>query len=276
MIRGKKKINWVIVATFVCSLLWLMPLVLIFINSFKTAGEIADNLFSLPTQWSLDMYFETWEQYELPVRMGNTLLYVVGSISIMVIIAPMAAYKLARTKGRISTICFFLIFLPVVIPFQSYMMMSVRMASNLGLTGNRLGYILFTVHSLMPLAVYMIHGFVKGIPIQLEECARIDGASDTRIYFSIIFPLLKPVVSTVAIIQTFWVWNDILTNHLIVGGKKEAMNLQTELFKRFGLVNTDWEHALPGIIMSLIPSLIFFLVMQKNIMSGVTDGSVKG
>lgn len=222
------------------------------------------------------MYFETWEQYELSTRMSTTLLYVVGSISIMVLIAPMAAYKLARTKGKISMVCFFLIFLPVIIPFQSYMMMSVKMASRLGLTGNRWGYILFTVHSLMPLAVYMIHGFVKGIPIELEECARIDGASDTRIYFSIIFPLLKPVVSTVAIIQTFWVWNDILTNHLIVGGKKEAMNLQAELFKRFGTMNTDWEHALPGIVMSVIPSLIFFLVMQKNIMSGVTEGSVKG
>ena len=111
----------------------------------------------------------------------------------------------------------------------------------------------------MPLAVYMIHGFVKNVPIDLEECACIDGAGKIRTYFSIVLPLLKPILTTVVVLDALATWNDIITNQLIVGGNTVAMNIQNALYMQFSAQTADWEHALPGIVMSMIPSLIFFI-----------------
>lgn len=151
-----------------------------------------------------------------------------------------------------------------------------RLVSNVNLTGTRIGYILVSVGLCMPLAVYMIHGFVKNVPIDLEECACIDGAGKIRTYFSIVLPLLKPILTTVVVLDALATWNDIITNQLIVGGNTVAMNIQNALYMQFSAQTADWEHALPGIVMSMIPSLIFFVVMQKHIVGGITAGAVKG
>ena len=118
--------------------------------------------------------------------------------------------------------------------------------------------------------------FVKNVPIDLEECACIDGAGKIRTYFSIVLPLLKPILTTVVVLDALATWNDIITNQLIVGGNTVAMNIQNALYMQFSAQTADWEHALPGIVMSMIPSLIFFVVMQKHIVGGITAGAVKG
>ena len=128
----------------------------------------------------------------------------------------------------------------------------------------------------MPLAVYMIHGFIKNVPIDLEESAQIDGAGSIRTYFAIILPLLKPILSTVVVLDALATWNDIIVNLFIAGSNTDAINIQNALYMKFSTTNSDWEHALPGIVMSIIPSLIFFIFMQKNIVAGVTAGAVKG
>ena len=166
--------------------------------------------------------------------------------------------------------------MPMVVPFQSYMMSLAKVGADFKQMGARTGYIIVSIGLCMPLAVFMIHGFVKNIPLELEECARIDGASRMRIYFSIVLPLLKPILTTVVVLDALAIWNDIITNQLIVGGKVNAMNIQSALFMQFSAQTSDWEHALPGIVMSMIPSLLFFIFMQKHIMGGITAGAVKG
>lgn len=271
-----KKVNLFVLIVFVCSIFWLMPLVLILINSFKPYNDMMQNFLALPQSWHFDMYVETWTMFNFPVLIGNTLLYTVCTVLFIMLLAPMAAYKLARTKNKFSTICFVIIILPMMVPFQSYMITLTKLVANVGLVGKRLGYITVSVGLCMPLAVYMIHGFIKNIPMELEECARIDGASKIRIYFNIVLPLLKPILTTVVVLDTLAIWNDIITNQLIVGGKARAMNIQNALFMQFSAQTSDWEHALPGIVMSMIPSLLFFILMQKNIMGGITAGAVKG
>lgn len=260
----------------IASIFWLMPLLLIFINSFKPYNDMLQEFLALPKSWSLDMYIETWNKFNFPMLIQNTLFYTVVSVIGVALLAPMAAYKLARTKSKLSGICFILIILPMMVPFQSYMITLTRLVANMKLTGTKAGYILVTIGLLMPLAVYMIHGFVKNVPIELEECAYIDGASSVRTYFSIVLPLLKPILTTVIVLDTLATWNDIITNQLIVGGKAQAMNIQNALYMQFSAQTSDWEHALPGIVMSMIPSLIFFIVMQKHIVGGITAGAVKG
>lgn len=231
---------------------------------------------ALPKSWSLDMYIETWTKFKFPMLIKNTLLYTICTVLMIVLLAPMAAYKLARTKNKMSGICFVLIIMPMMVPFQSYMITLTRLVANVNLTGTKMGQILVSIGLCMPLAVYMIHGFVKNVPLELEECACIDGASKIRTYFSIVLPLLKPILTTVVVLDTLATWNDIITNQLIVGGNAQAMNIQNALYMQFSAQTADWEHALPGIVMSMIPSLIFFVAMQKHIVGGVTAGAVKG
>jgi len=272
----RRKISVTNVLVFAASVLWLLPLLIIFLNSFKPYNDMMQHFLALPKSWNLDMYFETWSKFDFPTLIMNTLLYTVVSVIGIVILAPMAAYKLARTKSKFSTLCFIIIIMPMMVPFQSYMITLTRLVSKVGLIGTKTGYILVTIGLLMPLAVYMIHGFVKNVPIELEECAKIDGAGKLRIYFLIVFPLLKPILTTVIVLDALATWNDIITNQLIVGGNTAAMNLQNALYMQFSAQTSDWEHALPGIVMSMIPSLIFFVVMQKNIVGGVTAGAIKG
>jgi raffinose/stachyose/melibiose transport system permease protein len=253
-----------------------MPLVTIFLNSFKPYNDMMQNFLSWPTSWRLDRYIDTWTIFGFPVLIRNTLLYTVVSVLGIVLIAPMAAYKLARTKSRYSTLVFVLIILPMMVPFQAYMITLTKFASMLKLTGSKTGYICVSIGLLVPLAVYMIHGFIKNVPLDLEESALIDGAGPFVCYFRIVLPLLKPILTTVVVLDALATWNDVITNQLIVGGKEGALNLQNALYMRFSAMNADWEHALPGIVISMIPSLVFFVFMQKNIVGGITAGAVKG
>ncbi len=258
------------------SIFWLFPLVMIFINSFKPYNDMLQHFLSLPKQWSLDKYIETWQIFHLSRLMGNTLFYTFCTVSLVLIMAPMAAYKLSRTKSTTSRVCFVLIILPMMVPFQSYMISLTRFIAGLHLSGTRIGYILVSAGLCVPLAVFMIHGFVKGVPLELEESARIDGAGRIRTYLQIVLPLLQPIIVTVIVLDTLATWNDIIINQLIVGGKSVAMNIQNALYMRFSAQTADWEHALPGIVISMIPSLIFFAFMQGKIINGVTAGAVKG
>ena len=274
--KNLRQVNALTIIIFLCSIFWLMPLVLIFINSFKPYNDMIQDFLALPKSWSLAMYIETWTKFKFPMLIGNTLLYTFCTVIMIVLLAPMAAYKLARTKSRLSKVCFVLIIMPMMVPFQSYMITLTRLVANVNLAGKRMGNILVNIGLCMPLAVYMIHGFVKNVPIELEECACIDGAGKIRTYFSIVLPLLTPILTTVVVLDTLATWNDIITNQLIVGGNAGAMNIQNALYMQFSAQTADWEHALPGIVMSMIPSLIFFIAMQKHIVGGITAGAVKG
>ncbi len=276
MMKKQNRLNPFTVIVFVFSIFWLMPLIFIFINSFKPYNDMMQNFLALPAEWSLDKYIETWTMFDFPMLLKNTFFYTGITVLAILLFAPMAAYKLARTKSRLSDICFGLIIMPMMVPFQSYMISLSKVVANFKLMGTRTGYIIVSIGLCMPLAVFMIHGFVKNIPLELEECARIDGASRMRIYFSIVLPLLKPILTTVVVLDALAIWNDIITNQLIVGGKVNAMNIQSALFMQFSAQTSDWEHALPGIVMSMIPSLLFFIFMQKHIMGGITAGAVKG
>ncbi len=270
------RITWLGWVILVCSLLWLLPLVLIFLNSFKSYNDMMQNFLAWPTSWSLDRYIDTWNTFNFPKLIKNTLEYTIFTVIGTALIAPMASYKLARTKTWYSKVVFILIIIPMMVPFQTYMITLTRLTSMINLSGTKVGYILVSIGLCTPLAVYMIHGFIKNVPISLEESATIDGAGPFRTYFAIVLPLLKPILTTVIVLDALGTWNDIITNQLIIGSKESALNLQNALYMRFSAQTSDWEHALPGIVISMIPSLAFFILMQKNIIGGVTAGAVKG
>lgn len=276
----KRRVKWGRVAALLgalaLSLVWLYPIVLIFLNSFKASNEIMSRFLQLPERFSLENYRVAWESFRFPRLLGNTLLYTGVSVLAISLFAPMAAYKLARTPGRLSNILFLILILPVMVPFQSYMITLTRLVAGTGLSGTRIGYIIVMTGMGTTFAAFMVHGFVKSIPRELEECAFLDGASSLRTYFSIVFPLLVPIVTTVLIINVLGTWNDITVNLLIMGGKEATMNLSNALFSRFASQASDWERALPGILMATLPNILFFAFMQRYIVEGITAGAVKG
>lgn len=265
------------VITLIISILWLLPLLLILNNSFKSDSDILNHFLEFPKTLDLQYYADTWTKFNFPHLIINTLLYTVISVIGVIIFAPMAAYYLERhKKQRHIRICFGLIILPIMVPFQSYMITLTRILGKTHLSNTKTGYIIVTIGLLMPLAVYMIHGFVNTIPIELEESAYIDGAGKLQTYFVIILPLLVPILTTVVVLDALSTWNDVIVNQLLIGSNQEAVNMQNALYMQFSAQSSDWSHALPGTVMSMLPSLIFFIFMQKYIVSGVTAGAVKG
>ena len=150
--KNLRQVNALMIIIFLCSIFWLMPLVLIFINSFKPYNDMIQDFLALPKSWSLAMYIETWTKFKFPMLIGNTLLYTFCTVIMIVLMAPMAAYKLARTKSRLSKVCFVLIIMPMMVPFQSYMITLTRLVANVNLTGKRMGNILVNIGLCMPLA----------------------------------------------------------------------------------------------------------------------------
>lgn len=273
----KRKISPGYAIVFIFSVFWLLPLLMIFINSFKSDAEIVNDFIALPKKFDLGYYIDTWQKFNFPHLLGNTLLYAVCTVIGVVLIAPMAAHYLKRNQRfKVSRICYFLIILPIMVPFQSYMITLTRIMGKVHLSNTRIGYILISVGLCMPLAVFMISGFINTIPIELEESALIDGADKVQTYFSIVLPLLKPILTNVIVLDALATWNDVVTNQLIIGSNQKAVNVQNALYMQFSAQTSDWSHALPGTVMSMLPSLIFFIFMQKYIVSGVTAGAVKG
>lgn len=266
---------WLWLPVAVCSLFWLAPLVLIFLNSFKSYNDMIGSFLRFPESFDLSMYFETWTMFKFPMLLRNTLFYTAVSVAGVILFAPMAAYKLARTQTRCSRVVFVLIILPMMVPFQAYMISLTKFLSVLRLNATRTGYLCAEIGLLMPLAVYMIYGYVRHIPLSMEESAVIDGAGPLTVYFRIVLPLLKPILATVVVLDALSVWNEVILNHLIVGSSEKNANLQGALYARFSAQTSDWEHALPGIVIAMIPSLLFFIFMQRHIVGGITSGSVK-
>ena len=273
--REKSSLHFKILIALI-ALFWIYPILIIVLNSFKPYNMMVQQFFSLPDNISFKNYGETWVNFKFPMLLKNTSIYTFSSVTGIILLAPMSAYKLSRTQGKLSNILFILIILPIMVPFQAYMISLTKLGSILHFSGTGFGYILTQIGLSLPFAVFMIHGFVKSIPKEMEECSFIDGATPFQTYWSIILPLLVPIIITVAIINCLGIWNDIIVNILIVGGKESLRNLQTSLYARFSAQQADWEHALPGLVMSIIPNILFFLFMQKYIVDGISSGAVKG
>lgn len=267
----------IFILTLLFSLFWLMPLAFIFINSFKGDAEIVNRFLELPKEWSIRYYVETWNKFHFPLLLKNTIFYTVVTTAMVLLLAPMASYFIVRRKNMLlSKISFALLILPIMVPFQTYMISLTKFMGGFHLIGTKVGYIVVTVGLLMPLAVYIIYNYINTIPLTLEESAYIDGANLYQCYFYIILPLLRPVLTTVLVLDALSTWNDVITNQLIVGTKMSSINIQNALYMFFSVQSSDWSHALPGTMMSILPSLLFFLLMQKYIVTGITAGAVKG
>jgi raffinose/stachyose/melibiose transport system permease protein len=255
--------------------IFLVPFYFITTNSFKTFGEIVLDPAALPAALQWKNYSLAIRQVNFPQVFTNSVIISVGSVLGMVVLGSLAAWKLARVSHLVGSVMFTCYVAAMVIPFQSVMIPLVKVSSSLDIIDSLLGLILIYFGFGQPFTVFLYHGFIKGVPLELEESARLDGCSDTRLFIAIVFPLLKTITITVIILQTLWVWNDFLLPSLILY-KKDLHTIPLGINRFFGQYKNQWDKALPTLVLSMLPIIVFFLALQKHMIKGISDGALKG
>lgn len=280
MIKEKVKTNWVLTLVLILGTVTVFfPLYMAVIIAFKQPSEMTNDVagaLSLPQTWSLDNFRQAMEVTDFWHSLGNSLLITLTTIVLAVLIHSIAGYVIGR--GMANKKGFRIIYLYIVsgmfVPFSILMMPLVKQTAQMGL-GNRLGVILLYLVFYMPMNVLLYTGYVKNVPEALEEAAGIDGATTWQTFWKIVFPMMKPMHATVAILTALGTWNDVMTPLVIMSGTEQntlplaQLNFQTQ----FG---TNYNLAFASYILALIPILLFYVICQKQILSGVANGAVKG
>lgn len=252
----------------------LAPIALALLNSFKTNGEIYTDILSWPTTWQWENYVQAFERTNYLRSLFNTLFLVVLSLSGIVFAASLAGYKLARTKSRLSSAIFLVFILSMLIPFHSIMIGLVDVANKLQVQGTLWGLAIIYVGIGSPMAIFLYHGFTKNIPLEIEEAAMIDGCNPFQLYVKIVFPMLKPITTTIVILNALWIWNDFLLPLLMITDKdRYTILLSTKML--FGQYNADWSKVLALLILAMLPVILGYVFLQKYIVKGVSDGAIK-
>ena len=255
------------------ALLWLAPFYLMFVNSFKSKKEIFMDTISFPEEWSFDNYIVAFEELDFMRTLFNSLLITVVSVVLIIIFSAMAAYALSRAKSKLSTVLFFTFVAAMLIPFQSVMIPLVTVFGQFELL-NRGGLIFMYLGFGASLSIFLYHGALNNIPRSLDEAATIDGANRWQVFWYIIFPVLKPITVTVAILNIIWIWNDYLLPSLVIN-TPGSETIPLKMFFFFGEYTKQWHLALAGLTLAIVPVIIFYFFAQREIIKGVSDGAVK-
>jgi raffinose/stachyose/melibiose transport system permease protein len=264
------------IAAILLAIIFLSPFYLVLSNSVKGLKDILIDAASWPQVFHWDNYSKVWDAIDFPQAFFNSLQITILSVIFIVLFSSMAAYQIVRKPTRFNSFVFLLLVSAMIIPFQSLMLQLVRVTSILELRGELYGIVACYLGFGMPLSVFLFHGFIKTVPLELEEAARVDGSNPYGVFFKIVFPLLMPIIVTVIILNTLWIWNDYLLPVLVIGGNKDLTTLPVAVTKFFGQYTKKWDLALAGLVMAITPILLFFLSLQRYIVEGVTTGSIKG
>lgn len=261
-----------IVSIFI-SLIVIIPLIVLFLNSFKSSAEANRMTLSLPKKWVFENYITVIEQGKLVSSFLNGILYATCSVVIVVIFVAAAAFVISRNQKGINRFLYYFIISGIAMPINNVALMKVM--QGLHLTNTRIGIILLYAAINIPLSLFLAYGFVETIPREIDEAAVIDGCKPYQLFIRIIAPLLKPIVSTLFVLDFMAVWNDFtMPLYYLNNSKKWPMTLAVYNF--FGAFENSWNLVAADIILTLVPVLIVFIFGQKYIVGGVSAGSVKG
>ena len=268
---------WVILLILL-ALIFLLPVVLVLVNSFKSRLYISAAPFSLPDNTT----FVGWENYRTGLQsagfaaaFGRSVFITVGSVALLVLGCSMTAWYLARAKGFLPKVLYLLFVFSMIVTFQMVMYNMTYVVGQLGLD---------TVVGILPvylgfgsgLSVFILSGFVRGIPRELEEAAMMDGAGPLQTFFRVIFPVMRPTAVTVSILNAMWIWNDYLLPYLVLGTDQKTVPVAIQIAMQGAYGSTDYGGLMAMLVLAIVPIIAFYLVGQKYIISGVVAGAVKG
>lgn len=278
MNKTKQRMQLIVleVVLIIVAILFIYPVFLMVINSLKSFKEVVINVISLPTKLEFENYAYVMKYINFPRLFINNLLITSIALFGIILFASMAAYFLSRRDTRFTRIAYMFCIIPMLIPFQTIMITLLKVAKTFKLSDSILGLGIQYWGFGIPMAIFIYHGFVKTIPKEIDESAAMDGASTIRVFFQIVFPLLKPVTATVIVLNVMWIWNDFLLPLLMVNSRLETKTLTLAAYTFVGQYNTDWHYAMTAMVLAVLPSIIFFVFMQKYIIKGVVAGAIKG
>jgi raffinose/stachyose/melibiose transport system permease protein len=254
----------------------LFPVYMGVLNSLKSEGDMLNNILSIPAHFEFGNYPDAFHKIHFWRSFWNTVTVVIIGLTGIIVFASMAGYKLSRAQGKLSGFLFGLFVMSTLIPFHSIMITLVRISKNLHVQGSTLGLGLIYIGLGVSTAIFLYSGFVKSIPRELDEAAVIDGCGEFKLFFVIILPLLLPITATIAILNALWMWNDFLLPILMLTNSDHyTLLLSTNmLFGQYG--NNDWSAILASLVLSMLPVIILYLLLQKYILTGIADGAIKG
>lgn len=256
---------------------FLYPVFIVLINSLKLKFSISQSPFSLPnkdTFIGLENYREGIENTDFLSAFFWSLFVTVLSVVVIIVFCSMTAWYITRFRSKGNSLLYYALTFSMIVPFQMIMFTMSKLANILGLD-NPLGLVFLYLGFGAGLSVFMFSGFVKGVPITIEEAAAIDGCNTFMIFWRVVFPILKPTAITVAILNTMWIWNDYLLPFLIIGNDYKTIPIAVQYLKG-GYGSVDMGALMAILLLSIIPVIIFYLLGQKFIIKGVAQGAVKG
>lgn len=262
----------------IISLIWIYPIALVFINSFKKRVYISKDVFSLPTGDTfvgLENYERGIEKTNILPSFGWTIILTLGSVALILLCCSMCAWWIVRVNNWVAKLMYLAFIASMVVPFQMVMFTLPKTADTLHLNTPWTIPIIYLGFG-AGLAVFMFSGFVKSIPLSIEEAAAIDGCGPVKTFFSVVLPMMKPTMISVGVLEIMWVWNDYLLPYLVLDRKKYmTIPIHIQYLKgSYGSVDMGATMAL--ILLSILPVIIFYLTCQKYIIKGVAAGAVKG
>lgn len=273
--KRKKIINQLLknAVTLFVSLVMFVPVVLVFINSFKERYEASTMSLNLPAQWHFDNYAVVIEQGKLIQSFLNSALYSVVSVIIVIIVTTMAAFILSRRRTKLSKAIYFYIILGIALPMNYVSLMKVMQFTNLNNT--QLGICLLYAAMQIPFTVFLMYGFINTVPRELDEAGVIDGCTPLRLFFTVVFPLLKPITVTTILLTFMNTWNEFVTPLYYLSNSK-LWPMALAVYNFFGQFQMSWNLVCADITLTSLPVILVYILGQKYIISGMTSGAVKG
>ncbi|AZS13353.1 carbohydrate ABC transporter permease [Paenibacillus motobuensis] len=278
MRRTSRAISSILLA--LLALLFLSPIYIMLVNSFKTRAELYNNALALPESFSLQYFEAAMKKMNFLTVLGNSTFVTVMTVIFVVVLASMTAWMLVRTDNKLSKLMFMAFISTMLIPFQTLMMPLmqvmdwIRTYLHIPMLNTHGGLIFMNIGFHASIAVFLYHGFIKSIPIALEEAATLDGCSKFGVFWRIVFPMLKTITITVAILDVISTWNDYLLPSLTLSDKG-LRTIQLSTFYFFGEFTIVWNQAMAGLTLTIIPVVIFYAIAQKYIIKGIAEGAVK-
>lgn len=273
-----KIFNKVVVAIMiVLTFVFLAPIFIVLLNSFKGQFYISDQPFQLPTAETfvgLKNYITGIDKTSFISAFGYSLGITVPSVAAIVLFTSMTAWYIVRVKSSFTKLLYYTIIASMIVPFQMVMFTMSKVANVLSLD-NPVGIIVLYLGFGAGLSVFMFSGFVKSVPLEIEEAATIDGCNPLQLYFGVVFPVLKPISITVSILNAMWIWNDYLLPALVIGTNYKTIPVAVQ-YLQGGYGSRDMGALMAMLILAIIPIVVFYLFAQKHIIKGVVAGAVKG
>lgn len=274
----KNKVTAGTIVFSVLSVIWLLPILIVLVNSFKRKAYISRQPFSIPSDKAFvkfDNYINGIKKIGFFQSFGYSLWITVASVIVIILCTSMFAWYITRVKNKTTTALYYLCAFSMIVPFQMVMFTLSKLADMMHL-GNPLGIVIVYLGFGAGLAVFMFCGFVKSIPLEIEEAAMIDGCNPLEIFFQVVLPVLKPTCISTAILQTMWIWNDYLLPYLVLDITKFKTIPIAIQYLKGGYGSVDMGAMMAMLVLAIIPIVIFYMFCQKYIIEGVVAGAVKG